>query len=314
MYIPSLPPSASFSSSLSYYFPIASRNLATSALSAATSLRKPACAARNAAASSCPARHGGVVGVSQGGVSVSMRCCCGGGEAGRRSVVGGVKNSWVREGELAGGEGGLSECGGDLNVLLAMRGRGLRWKGERRWGRTGEGLGGDEDWEKRSGAIEIPSRLVGDLMGEGVRRIVPGSSSEPESESVAAASGDGIGDSGAVLFGSIEGADMSPTQLRDMIGPSTSISRTRRPRMLKMETLPASVPTVMSVSGASYPWSSPSNALPPNPLRLRFDPSATTARHVAGPETCYVRNTLPPPSKSTSRHRPSWLMLTMRDL
>jgi hypothetical protein len=193
-----------------------------------------------------------------------------------------------------------------------MRGRGLRWKGERRWARTGDGLGGDEDWEKRSGAIEMPSRLVGGLEGEGVRSTVPGRSSSP----AVGVSGSemGAGDSEAVRFGSIEGADMSPTHSRDMIGPSTSISWTSRPRMLKTETLPASVPTAMSVSDASYTCSSSSNALPPSPtVPLRL-PSAITAKHVAGPETCYVRSTFPPPSKSTSRHRPSCLMLTMRDL
>jgi hypothetical protein len=90
----------SFPSSTSHPLPIPARNLATSALSAATSLRSPACAARKAAASS---RVGGVEGVSHGGVSVSIRCCAGG-EGGRRSVECGVKNSWVGEGERGDGE------------------------------------------------------------------------------------------------------------------------------------------------------------------------------------------------------------------
>jgi hypothetical protein len=43
-------------------------------------------------------------------------------------------------------------------------------------------------------------------------------------------------------------------------------------------------------------------------------PFADTDKLVAGPETCYVRRTFPPLSKSTRRTFPSWPMLTTRDL
>jgi hypothetical protein len=131
------------------------------------------------------------------------------------------------------------------------------------------------------------------------------------------ASGDGTGDIDVAQSGRIDGADMFPTHSRDVIGALTSISCINRPRMLKMEALPASVPIAMSVSGASQASFNALSSSTTVLFLLSFEilgPTATTARHVAGPETCYVRSTWPPLPKSTSRHRPSCLMLTTRNL
>lgn len=130
----------------------------------------------------------------------------------------------------------------------------------------------------------------------------------------------GSGQSEESRLGSTDGADISPTHCTCTIGASMAMSCTSKPSTLNTMTLPACVPMAISVSEPSYTLPASADESPPKSTSLSARPLEVSGplermdREVAGPETCYVLRTLPPCSRSTSRHRPSCPMLTMRDL
>lgn len=160
------------------------------------------------------------------------------------------------------------------------------------------------------------------LVGDVFLLTLPSSSSQtfPVSSIKLSTTGPGSGDKDEVRLGRIDGADISPTHSTLMTGISTETSYLKIPSTSKTRIFPAWVPIAMSVSEPSSgcpkpPFPSPAiKAFFPFWLLKAAVPVVTTERQVAGPATCYVLSTLLLLSKSTSRHLPSYPMLTTLDL
>jgi hypothetical protein len=233
-------------------------------------------------------------------------------------------------------DGRLDVVMGDLKVSVTMRGRIIDFLGGRlRVPSTRDGKPFGTADCLRDSCVEISSLKNRSIpIGICFRATIPpfdagapfftvpsaSSADAPTSARSVSTTGRGSDDMDETRLGRTDGADMSPTHSSATIGTSIAISCTSSPRILKIKTFPYFVPTAMSVCEASWTVLFFSVASRPNSTAPSFLPldsigsPVTTETQVAGPATCYVRKTLPPPSKSTSRHRPSCPMLTMRDL